>query len=87
MGAGSSSRLVGAIRAVAIIVVDPANGEGERRVGDAGEGFGIFVELCNFRSLSARDTMAQRPSIGTELSAYILGSHRAAFHLQRRHRR
>ena len=58
MGAGSSSRLVGAIGAVAVIVVDSANGEGERRVGDTGEAFRIFVELCNFISLSARDPMA-----------------------------
>lgn len=58
MGAGSSSRLVGAIRAVAVIVVDSANWEGERRVGDASEGFGIFVELCDFMPLSARDPMA-----------------------------
>ena len=53
MGASGSSRFVRAIGAVAVIVVDSADRERQRRVGDAGEGFGIFVELRDFVPLSA----------------------------------
>ena len=39
--------LVGAVRAIAVIVVDAESGHADGWVADACEGIGVFVVLCN----------------------------------------
>ena len=48
VGACRGAGLVAAVRAVAVVVVDPVEGDLDCRVGDAGEGVGVFVEFRDY---------------------------------------
>ena len=51
--AGGGAGFVGAVGAVAVIVVEAGEGEGDGGGGYAGEGGVVFVELCDYRGILA----------------------------------
>jgi hypothetical protein len=51
--ASRSSRLVGAVWAIAVVVVDSEGWHADGRVADTGEGLGVFVVFGDCRGRSA----------------------------------
>jgi hypothetical protein len=50
--ASGGAGFVGAIWAIAIVVVEARDGEFDGRVRDASKCLGVLVELCNYRAIS-----------------------------------
>src|ERR1700753_3305995 len=57
MRASGRARLVRAIWTVAVVIVELVDGDCDRRIGDAGERVGRFVEFSNLKAVSTRQSL------------------------------